>query len=451
MTPMVKEVMGIGAVGSILAYLRSIPVFFWTKAKAQYTVNIDIPAVGDADEAEIIKWLEIWMGGYTAKVARNLKAIDQYNNSTGNYSFRLTKDVVNNPGWFKYKGKRMLVRCHRREAGTTGKVLYDYSITFFTRDHNIASEFLSQIEKEYNATIDNKVTSMIFEGGGWRKIKDINVRSFESVVLPLGDAQKIKDDLDQFLNRKDLYKNLNITHKRGYLFEGLPGSGKSSMANAIATYLGWNLYAFNKTDIKPGTLSSAFSEIKSRSVVLLEDIDTYKINRKSDKESADTGDWLNWLDGINTPNDTIFVLTTNYVENLDSALIRPGRVDFSMHFDFATEYQIRESFKRFHLYASNEEIENFVARHKDKNVVMADIQNDLFKLYVPAWSGLETAVKSPELTKQQIITTSPHITTFVKENHVHNNNHSSAIGFHAGVSNERKDKYERVYSVSPTG
>jgi mitochondrial chaperone BCS1 len=396
MNALVKESLGIGGgaavLGSAFAYLKSIPRFIWTKTRNMTTVNIDIIAnVNNTEDSELIRWLESWLGDYKEKIHRNFKAASEWLDAISGYTGVLTKDVEYNPGWFKYKGKRMLIRCHKREAGQNGAIFYDYYVTFFTRNHKIAQEFLDDIRLDYKSKQDNRIFSRLYKDGEWKKAKAINERPFESVILPEGDALALKDDIDKFISRKQLYKDLNITHKRGYLFEGIPGSGKSSIANAIACYLRWTLYTFNKTDIKKGTLSSAFSDIKSQSVILLEDIDTYNITRNQEKENEqeDTGDWLNWLDGINSPDDCIFVLTTNFVEKLDPALIRDGRVDFSMHFGYATEYQMREAFKRFHLSASEEQIEDFIARHKDKPVVMADIQNDLFKLYVPEWRGLE--------------------------------------------------------------
>jgi chaperone BCS1 len=399
MTPLVKEGLGISAIGGLLTYLRSIPLYFWNKGKSLISVTVDMPAEILGERNEVVSWLENWLENRDSRIYRNLRATTHWRydeeSDTSEPIFKLIKDVVNMPGWFKFEDKRLLITCHKRESSQNGRIFYDYHITFFTKDIGTATRFLASIREEYVKVKNDKVVSRIFTLGEWKKLKDINPREFTSVILPQGKIEIIKSDIDEFMSRRQLYLDLNINHKRGYLFEGLPGTGKSSIANAIAFYLKWNLYTFNKSDVlNKGSLSKAFSDIKPKSVILLEDIDTYKINRNITNDSTekneceDTGDWLNWLDGINSPNDCIFVMTTNYVEKLDPALIRDGRIDFSMNFSYADEYQIRESFKRFHLSATNDQVNEFVNSYKDKKVVMADIQNDLFRLCVPEWRGL---------------------------------------------------------------
>lgn len=57
---------------------------------------------------------------------------------------------------------------------------------------------------------------------------------------------------------------------------------------------------------------------------------------------------LNALDGVSTSEGRIVFMTTNYIERLDPALIRPGRVDFKQFIGYATEHQIREIFLNFY-------------------------------------------------------------------------------------------------------
>ena len=66
---------------------------------------------------------------------------------------------------------------------------------------------------------------------------------------------------------------------------------------------------------------------------------------------------LNAIDGIITPDSSepqFLFLTTNYKERLDSALIRPGRVDFDLHVDYCDRHQAQMLYERF--YPSNDRI-----------------------------------------------------------------------------------------------
>ena len=57
--------------------------------------------------------------------------------------------------------------------------------------------------------------------------------------------------------------------------------------------------------------------------------------------------FLNALDGVASGEERIIFMTTNHVEKLDPALIRPGRVDLMEHIDDASPEQARRLFERF--------------------------------------------------------------------------------------------------------
>jgi chaperone BCS1 len=57
---------------------------------------------------------------------------------------------------------------------------------------------------------------------------------------------------------------------------------------------------------------------------------------------------LNALDGVRTQEGRILFMTTNHPENLDPALVRPGRVDLQVKLDYASFHQMEELFMRFH-------------------------------------------------------------------------------------------------------
>jgi chaperone BCS1 len=57
---------------------------------------------------------------------------------------------------------------------------------------------------------------------------------------------------------------------------------------------------------------------------------------------------LNALDGVASAEERILFLTTNHVERLDAALVRPGRVDMTVHLGNATRYQIEQLWSRFY-------------------------------------------------------------------------------------------------------
>lgn len=78
---------------------------------------------------------------------------------------------------------------------------------------------------------------------------------------------------------------------------------------------------------------------------------------------------LNAIDGVTSTEARILFMTTNYLDRLDSALIRPGRVDYTQEIGHCTEYQIRTLFQNFYPEASSEEARVFgqeIGKHSRK-------------------------------------------------------------------------------------
>ncbi|KAJ8104455.1 hypothetical protein ONZ43_g7841 [Nemania bipapillata] len=112
-----------------------------------------------------------------------------------------------------------------------------------------------------------------------------------------------------------------------------------------------NLSEIGVTDDK---LAFLLTKLPERSIVLLEDADSAFVNRKrrdADGYSGGTVTFsglLNALDGLSAGEERIAFLTTNHIELLDPALIRPGRVDMMIRIGEATRYQAAEMWDRFY-------------------------------------------------------------------------------------------------------
>lgn len=158
-------------------------------------------------------------------------------------------------------------------------------------------------------------------------------RDLKTIVVK--DKDKLIEFVDRWKNNKDFYKNNGLPHKTGILLYGEPGTGKSSVGRAIASYLNYQIHSISLTAFKnKAELLNRISMIPPKSVVLLEDIDCVIGSRKNDK--INTNDdllsiVLNVLDGVLSPNDVIFIATTNHIEKLDKAFIREGRFDFKLN------------------------------------------------------------------------------------------------------------------------
>ena len=188
-------------------------------------------------------------------------------------------------------------------------------------------------------------------------------RNIDSIYLTNENKQSILNDIKDFIKpeTKAIYNKLGITYKRIYLLEGIPGSGKTSLITGIASYFNFNMsivsFTPTMTDVELINILRNFvddanvldNNKQTKSLLIFEDIDCIFKERKSNDENRNSitfSGLLNALDGIVT-DEIICFITTNYKKNLDSALLRPGRIDYVMHFDYAVKEQIINIYKDF--------------------------------------------------------------------------------------------------------
>lgn len=171
--------------------------------------------------------------------------------------------------------------------------------------------------------------------GGWKRVQDAPPRPASTVVLRDGLMDDLLADLDRFLRNEARYNALGIPWHRGYLFHGLPGTGKTSAAKALAHEFAMDVHCLSLSDMTADTdLLSMLGDVGARSMLVLEDIDVVHAAKSRDDESkrVSLSGLLNALDGFTTPHGLVTVMTTNDVSVLDPALIRPGRADRRVEF-----------------------------------------------------------------------------------------------------------------------
>jgi mitochondrial chaperone BCS1 len=183
--------------------------------------------------------------------------------------------------------------------------------------------WLDQLETNYNLEAPLIVRLI---GGTISIVRTQTKRRRETLAIDSLTETELFADLDRFLASRDLYRQRGIPWRRGYLLYGPPGTGKSSLIQAIASHYDRQLVSLSLTDMDDSALLRAWSEITATSIVALEDIDSVFSGRKPLGELSFSA-LLNTLDGAGAVEGSITILTTNHREQLDPALIRPGRCD----------------------------------------------------------------------------------------------------------------------------
>ncbi|KAI4145118.1 MAG: hypothetical protein LQ340_006405 [Diploschistes diacapsis] len=182
-------------------------------------------------------------------------------------------------------------------------------------------------------------------------------RGIESVILDKGIKEKIIQDVKDFLDSARWYYDRGIPYRRGYLLHGPPGSGKTSFIQALAGDLDYNIAMLNLSQrgLTDDRLQHLLSVIPQRTIVLLEDADAAFANRRTQTDADGYGGanvtfsgLLNALDGVASSEERLLFLTTNHVERMDAALIRPGRIDMTVRLGDATRWQVEQFWDRFY-------------------------------------------------------------------------------------------------------
>jgi ATPase family associated with various cellular activities (AAA) len=183
---------------------------------------------------------------------------------------------------------------------------------------------------------------MLDKWDDWERLDELPPRELGSVMLPAGQIERLTADVARFLAAEDQYARRCIPWHRGHLYEGPPGTGKTSVARAIASHFGMDVWYLPLADLKhDGDLLRVVGRVTPRSMLLLEDVDVFHAATVRDDQAEVTlSGLLNTLDGIATPHGLLTIMTTNTPEVLDVAVARPGRVDLVEHFGYADEDQV---------------------------------------------------------------------------------------------------------------
>ena len=231
------------------------------------------------------------------------------------------------------------------------------TLTTLYAHRHIFQELFSEAHKLAQQMQEGKTTMYTAWATDWRPFGEPRrKRPLESVVLEEGVKERIVEDVRAFLEARTWYLDRGIPYRRGYLLYGPPGTGKSSFIQALAGELDFNIALLNVSErgLTDDRLNHLLTKVPQRSFVLLEDADAAFVNRQQADEQGYSGGTvtfsglLNALDGVASAEERIIFLTTNHIERLDAALVRPGRVDMTVRLGEATGYQIAQLWDRFY-------------------------------------------------------------------------------------------------------
>lgn len=232
------------------------------------------------------------------------------------------------------------------------------------RGARVLRNFVRQLIKdsqEYDKKQSKITWRQVINGCNSLIRRDRPKRTWDDVFIKDVDQKRIDESVHKFLESETWYHDHKIPYHFGILLHGNPGTGKSSVVQAIINSFPCDVYY-----VTPGCLGDFITNcswintdnhIQTR-VIIIEDVDTESFVESRKKKTDDDdnfsfrpkfslGTLLNFMDGMGNPQDTIWILTTNHIDKLDDALIRPGRIDLCVEVGYI-DNEILLKFMRFH-------------------------------------------------------------------------------------------------------
>ena len=320
--------------GGLGVYLRAIPLKLWYWLVDQTTMTI---TVRDDDAAFV--WVKEWF--LEQKFVTRIRSVDL---DTTLRREQIALIPAEGHHWFWYHGRPFRVDSHRSEDKRGWSSTRTEWLIFRTcgRKQRFLKKFVADIVACHERSVALTSSLYIRDDDYWMRVEGYAPRSLDSVILKGGEKEGLVQDIEQFKAAQQRYRKLGVPYHRGYLFYGPPGSGKTSIVSALAGHFGISIYAINLTDFNDKSLLKAINDVPTKSLILFEDIDCMKTGKaRPDGERAASGTGapddsaqdrlgvtlsglLDVLDGFSAPENMLFVMTTNKIDALDRALLRPG-------------------------------------------------------------------------------------------------------------------------------
>ena len=247
---------------------------------------------------------------------------------------------------------------------------------------NFAKYMISESDRIKRTLFSTNYNRVVRTDGGnfVSNLQPKTTRSFNDVFVPSDIRDKLISAINRFLSSQKWYVERNIPYHFGILLHGPAGTGKSSITQALMNNWINDAYVLTSDVVRWAFMSNVYNDWMCENTygiprfIIAEDIDTAvfcgetrdEMEARMDEKTghfaemdrndifsqyqqakATLGNVLNFMDGLGSPENVVYIFTTNHIDHLDPALIRPGRIDLIVEIGYATDETFSE-FLEFH-------------------------------------------------------------------------------------------------------
>ena len=375
---LVVMALSLTAAGIIGFWCKDMPLRLWEFIRRQCTTTVDITSVHNSFY-NLMRFLE---DNYSQKDFRTLKLT---NGKWGNNDIA-TIGIGYGGHFIKFENLFMYISLSKQDSHGIAIDKETITITKLGRSRKEFEKFFKAISTDKQRENNIQIYRM---KDYWYPMNQIPKRALNTVFLEQDKKNLILKTIDDFIKEERWYLENGIPYHLGILLYGSPGTGKSSLIKAIASYMGYDIYYLPVSNLIK--LEDCMDTMPEQSIIVIEDIDCEKVlhNRgdmikntepaRTAKQTSDVlsfvnfSDVLNVIDGVCSAHGRILITTTNHIERLDPALLRPGRIDLRVEIGFVNTEILNQFSRRFF---GKEIAEDFRVK---ENLTCAELQNLLLQ------------------------------------------------------------------------
>jgi hypothetical protein len=258
----------------------------------------------------------------------------------------IIKSEIPNPEYERYETKKKYLESSKIAENPSNLAFFEFM------NENIPSK---TIIKE---TINKKIECS--------KLNEVE-KDFDTLYLRKDDKHKLFNSLNMFKNKGHVLQKLGLPNKFNLFLYGMPGTGKSTTISVVANYLQKDIYYVDLNGVETNEHLQMIFEYVNKNVtipgiIVMEDIDAmtnvvlkrsenlseYKVSDLiNNQKSGLTLEYLlNILQGTLTMDNSVYIVTSNYIDHLDPAFYRDGRFDVKIELKCCDKFQIQTIYEK---------------------------------------------------------------------------------------------------------